>query len=163
MELKKMIEELTVQTGLLNELLQVLERETAEMGDVNINAMNLSNKAKEELTVRIAKQTPCLQQAISAQAVREGLPGSASLGTVAAHIATRGNRDPLARQQQIRMTAERIQQVAALNREIAERFASSITTSLSLITRLVNQSNVYGASGGYQQRPVDAVMVNREA
>jgi flagellar biosynthesis/type III secretory pathway chaperone len=163
MELKKMIEELTVQTGLLNELLQVLERETAEMGDVNINAMNLSNKAKEELTARIAKQTPCLQQAISAQAAREGLPGSASLGAVAAHIAKRGNLDPLARQQQIHRTAERVQQVAALNREIAERFASSITTSLTLITRLVNQSNVYGATGGYQQRPTGAVMINREA
>jgi len=163
MELKKMIEEITVQTGLLNELLQVLERETAEMGDVNINAMNLSNQAKEELTARIAKQTPHLQQAISAQAVREGLPGSASLGTVAAHIAKRGNRDPLARQQQIQRTAERVQQVAALNREIAERFSSAVTTSLNMITRLVNQSNVYGQSGGYLQRPSGAVMINREA
>ncbi|MDD2308107.1 MAG: flagellar protein FlgN [Desulfuromonadaceae bacterium] len=163
MELKKMIEELTVQTGLLNELLQVLERETAEMGDVNINAMTLSNKAKEELTARITKQTPCLQQAISAQAVREGLPGSASLGTVAVHIAKRGNRDPLARQQQIRMTAERIQQVASLNHEIAERFSASVTTSLNLISRLINQSNVYGASGGYHPRPAGAVMINREA
>ncbi|MHB8057146.1 MAG: flagellar protein FlgN [Desulfuromonadaceae bacterium] len=163
MELKKMFEEIAVQTELLNQLLQVLERETAEMGDVNINAMNLSNQIKEELTARIAEHTPCLQKAISAQAVREGLPGSVTLGTLAAHIAKRGNRELLVRQQQIQSTSERIQQVAALNREIAERFASSITTSLSLITRLVNQSNVYGASGGYQQRPVDAVMVNREA
>lgn len=163
MELKKMIEELTVQTGLLNELLQVLERETAEMGDVNINAMNLSNKAKEELTARIAEQTPCLQQAISAQAVREGLPGSASLGTVAAHIAKRGNRDLLTKQQQIQRTAERVQQVAALNREIAERFSASVTTSLNMITRLINQSNVYGSSGGYQPRSTGAVMINREA
>jgi len=163
MELKKMLEEITVQTELLNQLLQVLERETAEMGDVNINAMNLSNQAKEELTTKIKEHTPSLQQAISAQAVREGLPGSTSLGAVATHIAKRGNRELLTKQEQIRGTAERIQQVAALNREIAERFASSITTSLSLITRLVNQSNVYGASGGYQQRPVDAVMVNREA
>lgn len=158
-----MFEEISVQAELLNQLLQVLERETAEMGDVNINAMNLSNQTKEELTARIKEHTPYLQQAISAQAVREGLPGSATLGTVAEHIAKKGNRELLAKQRQIRGTAERIQQVAALNREIAERFASSITTSLSLITRLVNQSNVYGASGGYQQRPVDAVMVNREA
>ena len=158
-----MLEEITVQTELLNQLLQVLERETAEMGDVNIDAMNLSNQTKEELTARIAEHTPCLQKAISAQAVREGLPGSASLGTVATHIAKKGNRELLAKQKQIHRTAERVQQVAALNREIAERFASSITTSLTLITRLVNQSNVYGASGGYQQQSAGAVMINREA
>ncbi|MDD2272969.1 MAG: flagellar protein FlgN [Desulfuromonadaceae bacterium] len=163
MELKKMLEEIAVQTQLLNELLQVLERETAEMGDVNINAMNLSNRSKEELTARIAEHTPSLQKAISAQAVREGLPGSASLGMVATHIAKRGNRELIAKQQQIHRTAERVKQVAALNREIAERFASSITTSLNLITRLVNQSNVYGASGSYQQRSAGAVMINREA
>lgn len=163
MELKKMLEEITVQAELLNQLLQVLERETAEMGDVNIDAMNLSNQTKEELTAKIAEHTPCLQKAISAQAVREGLSGSASLGTVATHIAKKGNRELLAKQQQMHRTAERVKQVAALNREIAERFASSITESLSLITRLVNQSNVYGASGGYRQQSAGAVMINREA
>jgi flagellar biosynthesis/type III secretory pathway chaperone len=163
MELKIMIEEITVQTGLLNELLQVLERETSEMGDLNITAMDLSNKAKEELIARIATRSPHLQRAVSELAVHEGLPGSASLGAIAEHVAKTGNRELLVKQQQIHRTAERVQQVAALNREIAERFASTATSSLNLITSLINQSNVYGASGGYQQRPAGAVMINREA
>ena len=163
MELKKLIDEIATQTGLLNELLLVLERETTEMGEVNIAAMTLSNQTKEELIGRIAEHSPHIQQAVTRLAAREGLAGTASLGTVAEHVAKRGNRDVLAKQQQIRATAERVQQVAALNREIAERFSASVTSSLNLITRLINQSNVYGASGGYQVRPTGAVMINREA
>src|SRR6266567_308510 len=121
MELKKMIEEIAVQTGLLKELLQVLERETSEMSDLNITAMGLSNTAKEELIARIATRSPYLQRAVSELAVHEGLPGTASLGTIAEHVAKTGNRELLAKQQQIHRTAERVQQVAALNREIAER------------------------------------------
>ncbi|MDD2736193.1 MAG: flagellar protein FlgN [Desulfuromonadaceae bacterium] len=163
MELKKLLAEISLQTGLLNELLQVLERETVEMGDVDTSAMDLSNRTKEELFVKIAGQTPILQQAVSAQAVCVGLPVSASLGEIAECIAKRGNRELLTKQQQIHRTAERIRQVSALNVEIAERFSSSVTSTLGLIMRLVNQSNIYGASGGYQQRPASAVMVNREA
>ena len=163
MELEKLFEEIEVQTEILQELLQVLERETAEMGDVNITAMNLSNQTKEELIVRIAEHTPHLQKAVSAFAVNKGLSESATLGVVAKHVAKSGNQQLLTKQQRIHTTAERVQQVSALNKEIAERFASSITSSLGLITRLVNQSNIYGASGGYQLRPAGAVMINREA
>lgn len=163
MELNTLIDEITVHAGLLNELLQVFERETAEMGAVDIAAMNVSNQAKEELMARIAGHSPRLKQAISVLAAREGLSASASLGELAEHVAQKGNRKLLAKQQEIHGIAERIQQVAALNREIAERFSDSVTSSLGLITRLISQSNMYGASGGYQQRPAGAVMINREA
>ena len=163
MEFKKLIDEIAAQTELLNELLAVLERETTEMGEVNIAAMTLSNQAKEELIGRIAERSPHIQLAVTQLAAREGLAGATTLGTVAEHVAKKGKREILAKQQQIRATAERVQQVAALNREIAERFSASVTSSLSLITRLINQSNVYGASGGYQVRPTGAVMINREA
>ena len=56
-----------------------------------------------------------------------------------------------------------LQQVAELNREIAEKFSSTVATTLTLITRLANQSNVYGSSGGYQQPRNGAVMINMEA
>lgn len=163
MEHKKLIEELIMHTELLNELLRLLEQETSEMGDVNIAAMNQSNLAKEALMPKIAAHAVQLQLAISALAVREGLPGSATLGVLAGHVAKKGSRELLVKQQLIKDTANRVRQVSALNCEIAERFALSVTTSLNLITRLINQSNVYGASGGYQQRSASAVMINREA
>lgn len=163
MEMNKLKEALSAETELLNKLIQVLERETGEMADVNIAAMNVSNQAKEELIAKIAGHSPFLERAIAALAVREGLSATATLRTVAEVSAKRGSRELLAAQQQIHASAERIKQVASLNREIAERFAFSVTTSLNLITRVINQSNVYGASGGYQQRPASAVMINREA
>ncbi|HIJ95313.1 MAG TPA: flagellar protein FlgN [Desulfuromonadales bacterium] len=163
MELKRVIEAIAIQSGLLSELLQVLERETNEMGAVNINAMSLSNLTKEELTARISAHTPLFQQAVSALTAREGLPASTSLGKLAEHIAKKGGRELRIQQQQLLGLAERVRRATSLNREIAERFTSMVADSLSLMTRLINQSNVYGASGGYLQRSATAVMINREA
>ncbi len=49
-----------------------------------------------------------------------------------------------------------------MNLEVAQRFSSTVTLSLDLMTRLVNQSNMYG-TGGYQQRQTGAVIINMEA
>lgn len=163
MEMKTLKEAIAVESRLLTELLQIFERETIEMGDVNIDAMNLSNLEKEELIAKISDHAPLMKRALSELAVRQGLSPQATFKTIAESSAKRGSKELLASQQQLHATAERIQQVATLNREIAERFAFSVSTSLGLITRLINQSNVYGASGGYQQRPASAVMINREA
>lgn len=163
MELKKLMETLAIEAGLLDDLLALLERESAELGNIDINAMAVSNQDKEMLINKIAGHSPHMQQAVSACAVREGLAAATSLAALAEHLSKKGNRELLSKQQQISKTAAKIKQAAALNQEIAERFAAMVTTSLGLITRLVNQSNVYGASGGYQQRPTGAVMINREA
>ncbi|MDD2366563.1 MAG: flagellar protein FlgN [Desulfuromonadaceae bacterium] len=162
MELQNLIEAVDKQTKLLNELLQALERETVEMGEINISAMAVSNRSKEELTDKISAHSPTLQKAVATLAKREGLAETTLLRTVADHIAKRGKPELLDKQKKLRDTAISVQLVATLNRDIAERFASSVTASLNLITRLINQSNVYGSSGGYQQRPTGAIMINRE-
>lgn len=162
MELRQLLEETSAQSALLKELLQVFEQETVEMAAVNISAMNISNKAKEELIARIDSNSRALERTISEFALREGLDKSSTLKAVAEHAAKRGNSQLLAIQQQLGLTADQIKQVATLNHEIAERFTESVTSSLNLITRLINQSNVYGSSGSYQPRATGAVMINRE-
>lgn len=163
MEQNKLMTAVTTQTALLDELLALLERETVELSDVNIAAMTQINQAKEELLKKIAEHAPVMQQAISDMAAREGLSSDASLGVIAEHLANKGVTALRTKQSLLKTTADRITQVAAMNHEIAERFSETISTSLALITRLINQSNIYGASGGYQRRPTGAVMINREA
>lgn len=163
MVLKQLLDMLAEQSLLLEELLNVFERETVEMGDVNISEMSNSNQAKEELINKIAKNSQVVQQAVSQLAGNYSLPADTSLKVIAEHLAKKGNEELLLKLQQLSITTNRIQQVAALNMEIAERFSATITTTLTLITRLINQSNVYGASGGYQRNNTGAVMINREA
>ncbi|MSN25021.1 MAG: hypothetical protein GJV46_04045 [Geobacter sp.] len=163
MELKKLIETAATEAGFLDDLLVLLERESVELGNIDINGMDVSNQAKELLIRKISGHSPSLQQAVSACSVREGLPSSTSLVALAEHFSKKGNKELLLIQKQMSKTADKIKQAAALNQEVAERFAAMVTTSLGLITRLVNQSNVYGASGGYQQQRTSAVMINREA
>lgn len=163
MELNPLLDMLIEQSLLLEELLTVFERETVVMGDINISEMSNSNQAKEELINKIAKHSQIIQQAVSGLAVSYNLPANTPLKVIAEHLAKKGNEELLLKLQQLSITTDRIQQVAALNMEIAERFSATITTSLTLITRLINQSNVYGATGGYQRNNTNAVMINREA
>ncbi len=163
MELKKLIEIVTVLGVLLDDLLAVLERETAEMGVINVAAMADSNRDKEELVKKISDQDSVLKHAVSVLAAREGLAPDAPLGALAELLEKKGSVELHAKQQLMKITADKIQRTAALNREIAEKFASTVSTTLTLIARLTNQSNVYGSSGGYQQIRTGAVIINTEA
>lgn len=163
MDSATLIETITEHTALLKELYVILERETADMASINLGAMNQSNQSKESLITHISKHAQQLQQHISKIAQQEGLASSATLGTVADHVAKKGNKNLQAAQKKLRAAAEQVQQAATLNSGIAERFVATTTESLTLISRMINQSNVYGASGGYQHRHTGAVIINREA
>ncbi|GCF83804.1 hypothetical protein GSbR_04040 [Geobacter sp. SVR] len=161
MVMKKLAEELSVHLGLLRELHELLERESRELADMKLDAMAEINDLKEELSQRIKEHAVSLRQAISSAAAREGLSATATLGAVAA--AVKSNQDIPRLHRDLNQVAERIRQRLAMNGEIAERFAASVKNSLDLLSRVINQSNIYGASGGYQQRPTGSVMINREA
>lgn len=163
MKLNELLDTLAVQSALLDELLAVFERETVEMGEVNVSGMADVNQAKETLINKIAEISQSVQQAVSGLAVSYGLASATSLKDIAGHLAQKGDGQLLLKLQRLSGTTDKIKQAAALNMEIAERFSSTITTSLTLITRLINQSNVYGATGGYQRNNAGAVMINREA
>lgn len=163
MKSKKLIDEINAQRVLIEELIQAFERETAEMSSVNISAMNTTNLIKEELITKISAQSQRLQQAISDTAASEGLPNSATLGKLVEHLAKKGDKELQKLQKQLNSRVDKLNNLADLNKAIAERFASTVNTSLNYITKLINQSNVYGRSGVYQQRLTGAVMINREA
>ncbi|GFE59508.1 flagellar export chaperone FlgN [Geobacter sp. AOG2] len=157
---KTLSEILTIQLHLLEELYSLLERETRELGDMNLDAMAEVNRMREELTERIEAHTGALRQAIATAALELGLAADATLGAVVAKTA---HKEIPRLYRELNATARRVQERAAMNREIAERFAATATTTLNFLTRLINQSSVYGASGGYQQRASGAVMINKEA
>jgi hypothetical protein len=93
---------------------------------------------------------------------KEGLPTKTSLGELAARFSAKGIHELSKLHAKLNHTAEQVKQALALNREIAERFSSSIGLTLDLMSRIMNQSNTYGASGGYKQSLASAVMINRK-
>jgi len=158
---KTLTEILTIQLQLLEELRLLLERETRELGDMNLEAMAEVNRMKEELTGRIEAHTGPLRQAISTAARDAGLGSEATLGDV---VAKAKEKDIPRLYRELNDSARQVQERAALNRDIAERFIATVSTSLNFLTRLINQASVYGASGGYQQqRPAGASIINKEA
>jgi flagellar biosynthesis/type III secretory pathway chaperone len=149
--------------NLLKELLSLLKRETGEMSEVHLDAMTEINGRKEEITGRIQKNSETLRQTIDETASQEGLDSKATLGELAARFKQKGDTEVSRLHKELNATTDQIKELLNLNREIAERFAASLTSSLELLSRIINQSNTYGASGGYQQRLTGAVMINREA
>jgi hypothetical protein len=163
MDMKALTNTLSVQLQLLEELLALLTRETREMSEMNLEAMAEINDRKEELTARIEAHAGPLSQSILWAVSREGLPANATLGDLAVKLEQKGNREIPRLQRDLNRMAKEIHQTASVNRGIAERFVATASTALNFLTRLINQSNVYGASGGYLQRPKGAVMINKEA
>lgn len=154
---------LEAQLHLLEEFLSLLNRETRELSDIHLDAMAEINSRKEDIAARIETHSALLRKEINEAAVREGLTAKATLGELAGICKQKGNRDISRLHQELNRVAERVRQAISINREIAERFAASVAGSLELLTRVINQSSIYGASGGYQQRPAGSVMINREA
>lgn len=163
MSIDTLITILEAQLHLLEEFFNLLSRETRELADINLDAMAEINGQKESIATRIETHSALLRKELEEAASREGLSPKATLGELAAIYKQKGKKDISRLHEDLNRVTDRIRQAISINREIAERFAASATSSLELLTRVINQSNTYGASGGYQQRPTGAVMINREA
>ncbi len=163
MAIQALITVLESQLHLLEEFLDLLSRETGELSAIHLDAMAEINRQKESIAARIETNSAVLRKEMEAAASREGLSSKAMLGELAAAYTKKGMKDVSRLHAEINSVADRIKQLISLNREIAERFAASVTSSLEFLTRILKQSTTYGATGGYQQRSAGAVIINREA
>ena len=163
MALRTLIAALETQEQLLEELFNLLNRETRELSDINLDSMAEINNGKEDVAGRIEAHSVVLRKELAEAVTRQGLSAKATLGELAESFKLQGKNEVALLHERLNRIAGRISQLIIINSEIAERFSASVTRSLELLTRVINQSNMYGASGGYQHRPAGAVMINREA
>jgi len=163
MSINRLILALEAQLGLLEEFYALLSRETRELADVNLNAMSEINSRKEVLAASIETQSAQVGNRIKEAASAENLPPATTLRELGEFCSRRGKKEIFQLHEELVRAADRVRRAVSINYEIAERFAASVSSSLALLTRVINQSSTYGSSGGYQQRPTGAVMINREA
>lgn len=163
MAIHTLISALETQLHLLEEFYTLLSRETRELADIHLDAMAEINIQKESIAARIETHSALLRKEIDEAAARAGFSSTVSLGELSEAYTLKGEKNISRLHKELIRVADSVRQAISINREIAERFAASVTTSLELLTRVINQSNTYGASGGYQQRPTGAVLINREA
>lgn len=163
MAIHTLIAALEAQLLLLEEFFNLLSRETRELSDIRMDAMAEINGLKESVAARIETHSALLRKEIEEASSREGLSPKAALGELADTCKLKGKKDVSRLHLELNRVADRIRQTISINSEIAERFAASVASSLELLTHVINQSNIYGSSGGYQQRPTGSVMINREA
>ena len=162
MAIDTLIAALETQLQLFEELITLLNRETRELSDIHLEAMAEINIQKEKLAARIETYTAVLWKEIRETSSREGLSSKTALGELADTLRQTGNKEVSRLHKELNRVADRIRQTTVVNREIAERFAASVSSSLELLSRVINQSSTYGASGGYRPRTTAAVMINRE-
>jgi flagellar biosynthesis/type III secretory pathway chaperone len=161
--MKNLMRAIEQQKKLLEELRDILKRETGELSDVHVDAMSEINVLKENISARVESHAAVLRTAIQEAASREGLSSKAVLGDLAVSLSQKGNRDIARLHAELNTIAGQVKELLTLNREIAERFAASLGNTLDFLGRIINQTSTYGASGSYQQRPASAVLINREA
>jgi flagellar biosynthesis/type III secretory pathway chaperone len=161
METKSLEETLLSQIHLFEELHTLLEQESGELAKMNLEAMADIHRRKEELSERIEAHSNSIRQEISAIAPELGVASDATVGMVAAAI---GKKNELPRlRQKLTLAAQRVQETAAVNGTISERFIKTANMALGFLSSVVNRSSVYGATGGFVPRSSVSVMFNREA
>jgi hypothetical protein len=163
MAIQTFIVALETQLHLLEDFLNLLSRETNELADIHLDAMAEINRQKESSVAGIEVHSALLRKEIEENAIMQGLSSKATLGELAAVYKQKGEKDVSRLHLELNSVADKIRYTISINSEIAERFAASVSSSLELLTRLIKQSNTYGASGGYQQRPTGSLLINREA
>ncbi|QEM68023.1 flagellar protein FlgN [Geobacter sp. FeAm09] len=161
METKLLEETLVQQLQLFEELHALLEQETDELARMNLDAMEDVNRQKKDLAERVEAHNGSLRRMIAMIASEQGLASGVTLGSIAAAMGHKG--DLVRLRHKLTVAAQRVQDTAAVNSTISERFARTASMTLGHLSRQINRSSVYGASGGYQQRSSVAVMINREA
>jgi len=161
METKSLEETLSSQIRVFEELHSLLEQETGELATMNLEAMAEINRHKGELSERIETYSISLRRKISAIASELGLASDVTLGVVAAAIGKKGDL-PRLRQKLVELV-QRVQETAAVNGAISERFVRTAELALGVLGRTAKRAHVYGANGGYVPGSAVSVMFNREA
>jgi flagellar biosynthesis/type III secretory pathway chaperone len=154
---------LSTQLRLMGELLALLERETPELLEINLDAMAEINGLKESTTEQINEQTAPLRQAILEIAASSGLPLNATLVEVVTLLGKHRHIEIPRLYQDLNTRAKQVRHVAALNHDIAERSMSMVKTVLSILVQLLEQSITYGASGSFQQWDAEGIIINNDA
>ncbi|MDR3579099.1 MAG: flagellar protein FlgN [Oryzomonas sp.] len=155
-----LLEILSVQLRLLDELYKTLERETQELGNICLEAMAGTNLEKEKLIGQIETHSAVLRKAVATSGSDLGLAPDATLADVAA---TSRQKDIAHLYNELLAAVQRVQSRAAMNHKIAVNFEVTTGSTLNFLGRLINQSSMYGASGSYLQGASGAVMINRKA
>lgn len=160
MSTKKFAELLSFQLLLLEKMGIVMEQETEALSNIYLDKLPDINLQKADLSAEIERTIVNLRQLISEEATKAGISPSATLGAIAEAIDL---PEITALHKSLNIAAGKVRDTAAMNLEIAERFAETAGSTLNLLTGLINQTSVYGASGSYQQRAPGSMMINREA
>ena len=161
MKTKLLEETLVSQIQMFEELHCLLEQETGELANKNLEAMAEINRHKCELSERIEAYSISLRQMISSIASELGLASDSTLGMVAAAIGNKNNLHRL--RQKLTLAAQRVQETAAVNGTISECYIKTADMALGFLSSFVNRPSVYGARGGYLPGSTATVMFNREA
>jgi len=161
MDVKSLEETLSSQLQLFEKLHALLEQETDELAKMNLEAMADMNQRKDELSGRIEEHNNSLRRMIATIASELGLAPGVTLGTVAVALGKRADIPRL--RHKLAKAAQLVRETAAVNCAISERFAKTAGMTLGFLGSLINRPSVYGASGGYLQKPSVSIMINREA
>lgn len=159
----KLKEIFAIQVKLMGELLALLEQETSELLDINLDAMSEINAQKEIKTARINEYTPPFREIVSEIATSYGLPANASLMDVVSQLGKRGYTEIPRMYQDLNSLAKQVKLVTSLNQDIAERSVSMIKNALFILAQILDQSSTYNASGSYYSWKIDAILVNHDA
>ena len=143
MKVKTLTAVVVEQLRLLEVLLGILKQETIELSKIHLDAIIETNSQKEVMAASINANAAPLQQALAEATSHEEMSANATLLDLAAKLKSKGNDEISHILEALDNTADQIRQVATINQEIAECFETSVKSSITLLSQIINLSHTY--------------------
>lgn len=166
-----MSDSVTILIGLLDEqmavctdLKQLMLDEQQALIALDTVRMEELNSLKEKMVTRQRKTAESLKEAMGRTAHQAGLSANCSLSELVRKLPQETGKRVKSIQDELLKVGTEVSELAMQNKEMLERFLSTVNNSLGFITKVLNSSNFYGAGGTYLNNDrTGAMIVNREA
>jgi len=160
MDMNMLEEKLRSQLQLYEQLRRLLEEETGALVRKKLDDMENITGQKNQLSEDIQEADASLRRIVSLLATERGFAPEVPLATI---VASMGKQKISLLCRRLAETWQRIQDVSSLNGAISSQFIRTAQLAQESLCKLINNSNMYGASGGYVWRNSGSIMINKEA
>lgn len=151
------------QMAVCNELRQLMLDEQQALMALDTIKMEELNSLKEQMLIRQRKTAESLKEAMGRTAHQAGLAANCSLSDLVRKLPQETGKRVKSIQDELLKAGTEVSELAMQNKEMLERFLSTVNNSLGFITKVLNTSSFYGAAGTYvNNERTGAMIVNRE-
>ncbi len=146
----------------LEQMRSILEDEQRNIVELKAAEVEELSSRKEEATERIQKLNERCRPLLIAAFRDVGLPDESNLSSLIARLKHPARNEVIALQSNIIRTANKVEELVAVNKGLLERSLNFIERSMGFFRGMFSKGGLYGSTGRMLEAPPGARLIRRE-